>query len=830
MENRQLLKEDFYNILNRMNLLNESAESKSQDKARKLAVQHGMSSDEAHDFVHTKLRNDLPLLRNKKCAKFTYAIARMFFDGELTDAKTIGAVNNMLKYAANDENYSKYDQNLNGLTAKEFINEFQEHFDSDKKEEKDKTDNQEYEDKGYTIKMIETFTEAKEYGEYTSWCVTHDGSMWRNYTDNNHNQFYFCLKEGFENIPAEAGDNCPLDEYGLSMIAVCVDPDGEMKTCTCRWNHDNGGNDHIMTESQISEVIGKNFYDTFLPNDTPDIDDGVVMDDEQWRDIRFENSYTLLTDRSRGDALYFLMPREDNDRETDPSAMDYAIYDLNLDMVESENSYYSQDDLITNNDGNIAVLNGTQGKFDIYMVDYQKNLFSISCDDYKIDDEFDSEYPSVFALVNGNIFYSDDEFYSEFDATDQTSETLKKITTIYINGERMVQIPNTQNEGTFDLFNGEQEMIIESEIPENGSYFDITEGEEEDYILCQSGNAYDTDGNIIEIEGNEIKPYWINSFSFGDMKVVKSKHNGYYVYNVMTEDGDFIFEKQYDYCRIKKTPNRRYLFLCNYNDTMNVLKEDGTKMFDKNIPYDVKYEDFEKYFGNLYAIKIFTKEGFINFLFEDGKLLFKDPTIFPKCKGAIDDIEDFLVISDGYYGKYFCMVSRKMPNIQFICDDFLRKPSIGTLAKTSGKIVRLNDGKIEETPYVSMNNFYIFVDENGNKSLINKSNLKPIFTAKNLNYLYGNIYATSNGSNISLMYYDIGYNIDYQTDYIFDNKLDDTSFRFPLPQINGIPFYADHEKITPFNKTDKAIPIPMLKGNIQQAVKESFYRLFNKII
>lgn len=50
------------------------------------------------------------------------------------------------------------------------------------------------------------------------------------------------------------------------MIAVSVDENGRLNTCTCRWNHDNGGNDSIMDPKQISEVIGMNFYQTFKPN------------------------------------------------------------------------------------------------------------------------------------------------------------------------------------------------------------------------------------------------------------------------------------------------------------------------------------------------------------------------------------------------------------------------------------------------------------------------------------------------------------------------------------------------------------------------------------
>jgi hypothetical protein len=62
------------------------------------------------------------------------------------------------------------------------------------------------------------------------------------------------------------GEGCPKDEYGLSMIAVCVDGSGRLKNSTCRWNHSNGGNDKLFTTDEISQLIGRNFYDVFKPN------------------------------------------------------------------------------------------------------------------------------------------------------------------------------------------------------------------------------------------------------------------------------------------------------------------------------------------------------------------------------------------------------------------------------------------------------------------------------------------------------------------------------------------------------------------------------------
>jgi uncharacterized protein YodC (DUF2158 family) len=57
-----------------------------------------------------------------------------------------------------------------------------------------------------------------------------------------------------------------LDEYGLSMIAISVNENGMLSTCTCRWNHGNGGNDNIMNSKEISQIIGMNFFEVFKPN------------------------------------------------------------------------------------------------------------------------------------------------------------------------------------------------------------------------------------------------------------------------------------------------------------------------------------------------------------------------------------------------------------------------------------------------------------------------------------------------------------------------------------------------------------------------------------
>ena len=118
----------------------------------------------------------------------------------------------------------------------------------------------------YEIVRIDSFDQASEYGRYTSWCVTHDENMFDSYTSDGINQFYFCLRNGFKGVKRQTSEGCPLDDYGLSMIAVSVNENGMLNTCTCRWNHDNGGDDSVMNTKELSQVIGMNFFEVFKPN------------------------------------------------------------------------------------------------------------------------------------------------------------------------------------------------------------------------------------------------------------------------------------------------------------------------------------------------------------------------------------------------------------------------------------------------------------------------------------------------------------------------------------------------------------------------------------
>lgn len=249
-------------------LIIESQESKSISQAKRLVMDRlGYDEKEADEFIRIKLRGDVPSLRTTNGGKFTLGVTRMFCDRQLTDAGTIMKLDSTLKLVSSDAHVNEYDRNLNGLSAQELIERFAKAMSDNLEAEKDEVSRMAFDSPSdYDIVRIDSFEDAEEYGDFTSWCVTHDEYAFDSYTKNGINQFYFCLRNGFQDEEAVASDGCPLDSYGLSMIAVSVDEEGMISTCTCRWNHDNGGNDNVMNSKQLSSVLRMNVFDALKPN------------------------------------------------------------------------------------------------------------------------------------------------------------------------------------------------------------------------------------------------------------------------------------------------------------------------------------------------------------------------------------------------------------------------------------------------------------------------------------------------------------------------------------------------------------------------------------
>jgi len=113
-------------------------------------------------------------------------------------------------------------------------------------------------------------------------------NMWDSYTSDGLNKVYFAYKPNFKEVSRITGKNAPLDEYGLSLISIIVDPWENLRAVTTRWNHDNGGSDQAMDARQLSKLLGGNVFGLCPPPPKPEqhIDrvdeDSVRIGDQIW--------------------------------------------------------------------------------------------------------------------------------------------------------------------------------------------------------------------------------------------------------------------------------------------------------------------------------------------------------------------------------------------------------------------------------------------------------------------------------------------------------------------------------------------------------------------
>ena len=246
-----------------------SQETKSIAAARQLIMKKvKWSKAKADEYVRKTIRSYFPILRNTNHgAKFILGVTRMFIYQDIANGETIRQLNSILKYIASDAHINEYDRNLNGESLQTLVKRFSENVTNELERDKEEISRLKLiPNEEYSVTMINSFEDALKYQDFTSWCIVHNEKAFNSYTGCGVYQFYFILRNGFENEPKVTGENTPLDNYGLSMIAVCVDENGGLKTCTCRWNHDNNGNDIILNTKQTSELIGRRFYEVFKPN------------------------------------------------------------------------------------------------------------------------------------------------------------------------------------------------------------------------------------------------------------------------------------------------------------------------------------------------------------------------------------------------------------------------------------------------------------------------------------------------------------------------------------------------------------------------------------
>ena len=268
-------------------MLTEGVETKRMKSAKEYIIENCPDvndKDEALKLIG-KIKSVIPNCKLQKC-KFLLGVCRLLFeDTSKRFATTISGIykirlnayqvdmlDKTLKFVADESHVNEYNEDLNGLTYDELIRRFKTIKIADLARLKKELSEKKFSKRNpkYTIIPIKTFNEAKHFADYTTWCVTSSEKMFQHYTDDNKGMFYFCLTDDFKNIEKPESPSTIYDEYGLSMIAVSVDRNGNPNTITTRYNHEHGGTDMSMTPQQISDLLGASFFDLFPNTNTQD--------------------------------------------------------------------------------------------------------------------------------------------------------------------------------------------------------------------------------------------------------------------------------------------------------------------------------------------------------------------------------------------------------------------------------------------------------------------------------------------------------------------------------------------------------------------------------
>ena len=170
-----------------------------------------------------------------------------------------------------DPDAASLDSNLNGLSAGQLHSMFKEKRKAFAKAIRDKVSSAFGRGKAstdYKVVPILKHEDAVRYAPYTDWCITFSSPANYNQYVQGGRRFYIFLRNGYKGVEKKCGENCPMDEYGLSMISVLVDMEGNIDYITTRWNHAHDGEYHnpdAETVEMFQKAIGVNLYAVCKP-------------------------------------------------------------------------------------------------------------------------------------------------------------------------------------------------------------------------------------------------------------------------------------------------------------------------------------------------------------------------------------------------------------------------------------------------------------------------------------------------------------------------------------------------------------------------------------
>ena len=268
----------------------------TQEQINTMEAQHQNIDTPLIIYYKAKFCSLFDINRGKGPIKYVPGLARISFKElglnmtrlvtENNYPQEIGTLKNIVRFIECTPGLNeKFDEDLNGLSYFELYDKINPMRKTANRLTPETFSSLKLQNKNYRVIPINSQKEASRYSEYTSWCITTMMDQWENYTRFGR-RFYFLLKDGFENVPRPADPEAvgaPFDAYGLSMISVLVDMEGEPVHVTTRYNHEFNGEDNpdLHTAEQVQNITGINFYQELKPYTREELHSmGIISFDE----------------------------------------------------------------------------------------------------------------------------------------------------------------------------------------------------------------------------------------------------------------------------------------------------------------------------------------------------------------------------------------------------------------------------------------------------------------------------------------------------------------------------------------------------------------------
>ena len=268
----------------------------AQEQINAMEAQHQNIDTPLIIYYKAKFCALFDINRGKGPIKYVPGLARISFKelgldmtrliDENNYPQEIGTLKNIVRFIeCTPELNENFDEDLNGLSYFELYDKINPMRKNSNRINQEKLSSLKLKNKNYHIIPINSQKEASKYSGYTSWCITTMMNQWEAYTRFGR-RFYFLLKDGFENVPRPSDPKAvgaPFDAYGLSMISVLVDMEGEPALVTTRYNHEFNGEDNpdLHTAEQVQNITGINFCRELKPYTREELHSmGIILFDE----------------------------------------------------------------------------------------------------------------------------------------------------------------------------------------------------------------------------------------------------------------------------------------------------------------------------------------------------------------------------------------------------------------------------------------------------------------------------------------------------------------------------------------------------------------------